>query len=289
MPGTDGLGAAARGRSGRRARVRRQRADRRAAPRRRPAGRLDRRRRASGATSSTPWASAARASHADGRAALIAPLGGARTGCGSATSRARCCPGRPAPGPRGVPRLRRSGSAARAIGVVAHSGGGKTTTALQLALRGLDFMSDDVLVLEPDGDGVRAHPGIGLANVRPGADELLRALESAGLATPIGSQRRARPASRCAARARACPWPRCSSSTAHLEPRQLEVEHLKPVDPRILLAATFNLSVQTPERLTRQLDVCARVDRSRLRVQGELRQRRDPGRGGRRDPRAART
>jgi hypothetical protein len=30
----------------------------------------------------------------------------------------------------------------------------------------------------------------------------------------------------------------------------------------LLLGATFNLSVRTPERLTRQLDVCHRLERS---------------------------
>jgi hypothetical protein len=31
------------------------------------------------------------------------------------------------------------------------------------------------------------------------------------------------------------------------------------VDPFTLLGATFNLSVRTPERLQRQLDLCARL------------------------------
>ena len=149
----------------------------------------------------------------------------------------------------------------RAIGVVAHSGGGKTTTALLLALRGLDFMSDDVLVLEPDGTGVRAHPGIGLANVRPGADLLLSDLESAGLATPVGTNARE---TRLAVRrsSQSLPLAALFVLDRSLEPRELEMEHLKPINPRILLAATFNLAVQTPERLTRQLDVCSRLERS---------------------------
>jgi hypothetical protein len=37
---------------------------------------------------------------------------------------------------------------------------------------------------------------------------------------------------------------------------------MAPVDPRLLLASTFNLSLLQPERLARQLDVCGRIARS---------------------------
>jgi hypothetical protein len=153
------------------------------------------------------------------------------------------------------------GVAGRAIAVVAHSGIGKTTTALRLRLKGLDFMSDDVLVLEPDGDRVRAHPGIGLANVRPGADDLLAQLESSGLATPIGRNERE---TRISIRRsdEVLPLAALFLLTRYIDERELQVERLAPVDPRMLLAATFNRAVLTPERLARQLDVCARVERS---------------------------
>jgi hypothetical protein len=149
----------------------------------------------------------------------------------------------------------------RAIGVVAQSGGGKTTTALLLALRGLDFMSDDVLVLEPDGSGVRAHPGIGLANVRAGADELLSELERSGLATRVGSSPRE---TRVSIRRgnETLPLKALFVLDRHPGSRELEVERLAPLEPRILFAASFNFAVQTRERLTRQLDICARMDRS---------------------------
>jgi hypothetical protein len=148
----------------------------------------------------------------------------------------------------------------KAVAVVAHSGVGKTTTALQLALRGLDFMSDDVLVLEPDASGVRAHPAIGLANVRRGSDELLLELEQANLATPLGEdEHEARVLIPRADDAR--PLAALFVLERYEKPRELHVEHLKPVDPRILLAASFNFSIRTPERLVRQLDVCSRLDR----------------------------
>ena len=148
-----------------------------------------------------------------------------------------------------------------AIAVIAHSGVGKTTTALELALAGLDFMSDDVLVLEPHEDSVLAHPGIGLANVRPGADQLLQRLERSGLATPIGRSERE---TRIAIRRSNDPLPLGALFVLNRfdERRELSVERLEPVEPRILLAGTFIFSIRAPERLARQLDICARIERS---------------------------
>jgi hypothetical protein len=149
----------------------------------------------------------------------------------------------------------------RAIAVVANSGVGKTTLALRLALRGLDFVSDDVLVAERDNGGLVAHPGIGLANVRPGARELLPPLEESGMAESIGSnERETRIAVRRAGGA--LPLSALFVLNRFLDPRELRVERLSPVDPRVLLAATFNVSVRTPDRLARQLDVCSHLERS---------------------------
>jgi hypothetical protein len=153
------------------------------------------------------------------------------------------------------------GVGGRAIAVVANSGVGKTTVALRLALRGLEFISDDVLLAEPDNGGLLAHPGIGLANLRPGSRDLLPRLEESGLATPIGSnERETRIAMKRADRA--LPLSTLFVLNRFLEPRELRIERLSPVDPRILLAATFNVSVRTPDRLARQLDVCSRLERS---------------------------
>jgi hypothetical protein len=122
-------------------------------------------------------------------------------------------------------------------------------------------MSDDVLVLEPDGIGARAHPGVGLANLRPGADSLLAQLEREDLARPIGRDERE---TRIAVRrsSRALPLSALFFLNRYSKERALEVERLTPVDPRLLLAATFNLAIRAPERLARQLDVCARIDRT---------------------------
>src|SRR5436190_10407455 len=148
----------------------------------------------------------------------------------------------------------------RAIAVVGASGVGKTTLALRLVLQGLDFMSDDVLVVEP-GERPLAHPGIGVADVRPGAEELVQALEQLGLATAIGeNDLQVRLSIRCADSP--LPLTDLFVVTRSGEPGELRVERLRPVDPLLLLAATFNLSLRTPERLARQLDVCSQLERS---------------------------
>ncbi|MFL5866374.1 MAG: hypothetical protein ACJ766_04655 [Thermoleophilaceae bacterium] len=149
----------------------------------------------------------------------------------------------------------------QAIGIVAPSGTGKTTLGLRLVLAGLDLVSDDVLVVEPHEGGLLAHPGIGLANVRPGAGELLPELERAGLARPIGSNERE---TRIAIPRPERPLPLGALFILNrfTDGRALEIAPLSPVDPRMLLASTFNLSVRTPDRLTRQLDVCSRLARA---------------------------
>lgn len=149
----------------------------------------------------------------------------------------------------------------RAIAVFARSGGGKTTTALHLATQGLGFMSDDVLVAEPSPNGLMAHPGLGLANVRPGADELLAKLTRSGLATALGSRPRE---TRIAIRRLDETLPLAALFVLNRfgDTRALTIEHLSPVNPRVILGATFNFSVRTPERLIRQLDVCACLERS---------------------------
>ncbi len=68
----------------------------------------------------------------------------------------------------------------RAVGIVAASGGGKTTLASELLLRGGRLVSDDVLFLRRDGAGFMAQPGPPLMNL---PSERLDALPLALLAT----------------------------------------------------------------------------------------------------------
>jgi hypothetical protein len=148
----------------------------------------------------------------------------------------------------------------RALAIVAHSGTGKTSLALNLALAGLPFLADDVVALERAPDGLIAHPGAGLANVRPGEAALEQRIEAAGLGAAIG-----RGDGELRLRLERHTEPVPLGALVFLERRgedPLRIERLRPVDPRLLLAATFNLSLRTPDRLARQLDVAARVERS---------------------------
>jgi hypothetical protein len=122
----------------------------------------------------------------------------------------------------------------RALGIVAGSGVGKTTAALELVRRGLPFLDDDVLAL--DGD-LMAHPGPALANVGEERVAVARHDQPVRLGTLCFLERGA---------------------------GSLEVERLHPVDPKLLLAATFNLALRTPERLARQLEICGRIAESAL-------------------------
>jgi hypothetical protein len=150
----------------------------------------------------------------------------------------------------------------RAVAIAAPSGSGKSSVALELLLRGLPFLDDDVLAVEADpGAGLVAHPGAAVANVRRDASGLPDRLREAGVADALGAT---------------------EHETRVLVPRHEEavplgalfflrrieaggrftIERVAPVDPRLLLAATFNLSLRGPDRLARQLDVCGRLAES---------------------------
>src|SRR3954451_20899910 len=58
------------------------------------------------------------------------------------------------------------GWAGRAVGFVGETGMGKTSVAVQLVARGMQYMTDDVLALERGDGAIRAHPGAGIASVR---------------------------------------------------------------------------------------------------------------------------
>jgi hypothetical protein len=144
-----------------------------------------------------------------------------------------------------------------AVAVVAGSGVGKTTVALELVRRGLGFLADDVLVVEPAPGGPLALPAVGLANVR-GSEGPPGDLEREGLASRVGSNERETRISLELASG-PCRLAALVILSATDDAEGVEVERLTPVDPRLLLAASFNFAIQTPERLTRQLDVCSQL------------------------------
>jgi hypothetical protein len=145
--------------------------------------------------------------------------------------------------------------------VAAFVGGGeagKTSLAVNLALRGAGFVCDDVLALETtQEDSVVAHPGAGICNLRQAEANRLAQLGLADDLAVLGEddqglrvavQREERP----------LPLDRIYFLDRSLEDlRSVRIEETR--DAGSLLGSTFNLLVRSPERLTRQLDVSARV------------------------------
>jgi hypothetical protein len=142
----------------------------------------------------------------------------------------------------------------RAAALVGGSGSGKTTLALQLVAAGAAFCSDDVVALAPGSTEVEPAPAV--ANVRDGS---LRARAERG-APPFGATLGSTAESVRVLIDAACE--RLPLGLVYFIERSAAHPTVcfTPVsDPFLLLGHTFNVLVQTPERLERQLDACARV------------------------------
>lgn len=151
--------------------------------------------------------------------------------------------------------VRRGGAALTFLGM---STAGKTSVALNLVLGGAHFMTDDVLAVSPDADGgVLAHPGVGLASLRHEAAARLDPDERIRLGRRLGRDGEAtRVELDC--QGQAVPL-RHAFLLERSKGGSLAIEPLSPVDPRLLLGGSFNFIITTPERLTNQLDLCARI------------------------------
>jgi hypothetical protein len=153
-----------------------------------------------------------------------------------------------------------------AILLAGQPGAGKSSLAAALVRLGAALLGDDALALEPRENSLIVHPSVGLLHLRPTEDARLSATERSelGSATELGGRRRY-------ARAVAEPVPLTGLLLLERSAQDPVIEHLDPVDPFELLASTFNLSIRTPERLRRQLDVVAALAAAgrvhRLRVQ----------------------
>jgi hypothetical protein len=142
----------------------------------------------------------------------------------------------------------------RAVAFVGESGAGKTSLALRLVAGGAEFMTDDVLAVEANGNGVRGHAGAGIASVRPAEREVIPAATWEGLGTVLGHSGKTYVALPVAE------GPRPLAAVYFLRTGDgARIEALPKLDPRRLLASTFVLGIQTPERLRNQLDVCAAI------------------------------
>jgi hypothetical protein len=148
----------------------------------------------------------------------------------------------------------------RAVAFVGASRAGKTSVALELCRRGASFLADDVLALEIEGSALVGHPGSPLAGLDRAQAE--RAPGGPGGAEVLGENAR-----ELLVRMHAAAAPVALSALFFLDrradgPAQARFEPI--ADARLLLAATFNFLLATPERLLGLLDVCALAAEGRV-------------------------
>jgi hypothetical protein len=147
--------------------------------------------------------------------------------------------------------------AGQAVAFLGGSGVGKTTLAARIVARGARLVTDDVLAVDVANGSVRAHRGGTVARVDPRELRTMTADERRGLG-PI--------------RARSEKWhvtPAPASDELPLrlvyhvvrrpELDRVEILRVHPYDPALLLGSAFLTYLVDPERLRRQLDVCAAI------------------------------
>lgn len=145
---------------------------------------------------------------------------------------------------------------------VAFTGGmaaGKSSLATALLRRGWRLVADDVIAVELTGVGAPTiHPGPGLLSVRRDAVTRFGRQEIERMGRIIGGDDET---IRVVVPVATEPAPLTDFFVLERGGRGEEphIESLRPIDPRLLLSATFNLVLRRPERLVRLLDVCARI------------------------------
>jgi hypothetical protein len=142
----------------------------------------------------------------------------------------------------------------RAVAFVGPTGAGKTSLALRLVAGGAEFLTDDVLAVDRSAGEPRAHPGAAIASVRPAERDAISAGAWDGLGTVLGHS------GKTYLELRRAGAPRPLAAIYFLRRGDgPAIERIERLDPRLLLASTFVLGVQTPARLLNQLDVCAAI------------------------------
>lgn len=132
-------------------------------------------------------------------------------------------------------------------------GAGKSSLAAAHVRDGAPLLGDDAIALRERDDALFAYPGAGSLYLRAAERDRLSLGErrQLGTATAFAGRERFAPATAAAA------TPLAALFLLERAAEPPAIEPLDDVDPFELLAATFNLSVRTPERLKRQLDLVA--------------------------------
>jgi hypothetical protein len=139
------------------------------------------------------------------------------------------------------------------VAFMGDSGIGKSTLVANLHLMGLDVVTDDVLAVQRNGRGVVGHPGLATLKLRPAARSLVPDHSRLGPPVEADAHELRFPVERPDS-----PLPlRLVYLLEPGEGDQPAIEEHPAAEAMPLLAATFNLVVDSPERLVNQLDVCA--------------------------------
>jgi hypothetical protein len=150
----------------------------------------------------------------------------------------------------------------KAIALAGPSGAGKTSVALELCARGASFLADDVIALEAREETLLVNPGTAVVGIdlRDAPALILRGELSQAqvlLGNPREQVLRVQGGCEPAPLGALFLLDRRRDGPCH--PR---FEHV--ADPRVLLGATFNFALATPERLLGLLHVCALASRQRV-------------------------
>jgi hypothetical protein len=150
-------------------------------------------------------------------------------------------------------------------------GAGKSSLAAAFVRAGAQLLSDDAVALKLTEGALTAHAGSVVLHLRAAEDQQLSAQERAALGHPTSSS-----TDKQSYATGEVPDPAPIGGLFLLERSTDEpaVEPLTAVDPFELIASTFNLSVRTPARLRRQLDVASTIASNglayRVRVQPDV-------------------
>jgi hypothetical protein len=141
------------------------------------------------------------------------------------------------------------------VALLGPSRSGKTSLALELCRRGASFLADDVLALETRDGKLLANPGTPIAGVAHEHAEEPRAGDPPGSPGVVAVNARERLVQMAGASA---PAPLNTLFFINRYADGPETPQLEPTaDAQLLLAATFNFVLATPERLQGLLEVCA--------------------------------
>jgi|GEM_PF-2939788 hypothetical protein len=158
-----------------------------------------------------------------------------------------------------------------ALLVAGPPGAGKSSLAAALVRAGGQLLSDDAVALELSGDTLIAHAGSVVLQLRSAEDEQLSADERAALGRSLGASGGKQ---RYLSESAPDPVPLGGVLLLERSADEPAIERLTAVNPFELIGSTFNLSVRTPSRLQRQLDVVSAIASNglayRLRVQPDV-------------------